>query len=961
MLMAVPKVVRGLVARYKDNEQSYRRDYGETETRREFIDPLFKALGWDIDNSAGHAEAYKDVVHEDAVKIGAATKAPDYSFRIGGTRKFFLEAKRPAVDIHTSADPAFQLRRYAWSAKLPLSVLTNFAEFSIYDCRVKPSQGDKSSVARVLYVTYEDYESRWTEIEQILSKEAVLKGSFDKYATEKGKRGTAEVDEAFLLEIESWRESLAKNIALRNSLDTQELNYAVQQTIDRIVFLRICEDRGIEQYGRLRQLLNGDHTYARLKEIYRYADDRYNSGLFHFRSESGRGAPDALTLDLKLDDKALKDILRHLYYPESPYEFSVLPADILGQVYEQFLGKVIRLTGGGQAKVDEKPDVKKAGGVYYTPTHVVEYIVASTLRPLLVKCNPKQMSGLRVLDPACGSGSFLIGAYQYLLEWLLNWYVNNSPAKHAKGKNPAIYQGPGGMWKLTTGERKRILLENIYGVDVDPQAVEVTKLSLLLKVLEGESEETLGRNFEMFHQRALPDLDQNVKCGNSLVGPDYFSSRFDFGDEEDSRVNPFDWEKEFNSITKAGGFDAVIGNPPYVDSEWMTKTRPEQRQYCSQRYAAASGNWDLFCVFIEKAVGLTRANGKTSFIVPNKLASANYAEGARRVLTSSNRLVSIRDYSSVPVFPVAVYPMVFVSEKSPAKANHKVKFEKMGTGGAEGAVVLRNANLDHKDYFSKPDHGWSVFGDLDGRAIVDVLRRKFKRFDQMATILGAATVSEAYEIGPLLVNKKAGSALRFVNSGTIDRFHFAWGEHECRYLKRTYLHPRISADSLEEVSEKRLHQAQTPKLVIAGMTKVLECAIDSNGEFVAGKSTTVVFAKKHLSYFAAVLNSRLMSFVYEVMFGGDKLAGGYLRVGPPQLSVLPIPDPEKAGQPEKIESLVTRLVRLNDQAATASLPQRRAQLTRQIDALESEIDKLVCQIYELTPQQISVIAKSTGE
>jgi hypothetical protein len=166
-------------------------------------------LGWDVEDKQGYAEAYKDVIHEGAIKIGRATKAPDYCFRIGGERKFFVEAKRPSVNLKDDASPAFQLRRYAWPAKLPLSIVTNFEEFAIYDCREKPAQSDKPSAGRTLYLRYTDYEKQWEEISSIFSKEAVLKGSFDKYAeTQKAGKETAEVDAAFLKEIEGWREML---------------------------------------------------------------------------------------------------------------------------------------------------------------------------------------------------------------------------------------------------------------------------------------------------------------------------------------------------------------------------------------------------------------------------------------------------------------------------------------------------------------------------------------------------------------------------------------------------------------------------------------------------------------------------------------------------------------------------------------------------------------------------------
>ncbi|MBI5797074.1 MAG: N-6 DNA methylase [Planctomycetes bacterium] len=658
--MSVPQELLELVERFNTNREAYRSgQYNETQLRREFIDPFFQLLGWDVNNEKGYAEAYKDVIHEDSIKIGGLTKAPDYCFRIGGVRKFFVETKRPSVNIKEDIDPAFQLRRYAWSAKLPLSILTDFEEFAVYDCRVKPSKTDKASTARIMYVgNCAEFTQHWDEIASIFSRDAVLKGSFDRYAeSSKAKKGTAEVDTAFLKEIESWRDALARNLALRNpDLSQHDLNFAVQRTIDRIIFLRICEDRGIERYGQLMALQNGDRMYERLCELFYRADERYNSGLFHFQKEKDRSeSPDTLTPNLTIDDGALKDIIKNLYYPDSPYEFSVLSADILGQVYEQFLGKVIRLTAGHRAVVEEKPEVRKAGGIYYTPTYIVDYIVKNTVGKLvraenfqpLRKTIPKEISKIRILDPACGSGSFLLGAYQYLLDWHRDWYIANGPEKWATGRSPALYQaqttlpsvgGQGGVWRLTTAERRRILLNNIYGVDIDPQAVEVTKLSLLLKVLEGESEQTIVKQLKMFHERALPDLGNNIKCGNSLIGTDFYNTpltplfrgeKMDsplargaggVSDEERYRINPFDWEKEFPEIIKpapagreqgAGGFDAVIGNPPYIPIEMMSES---QKAYFQQKHHQLERKYDSSIVFILALLQKLKPSGRLGFI-----------------------------------------------------------------------------------------------------------------------------------------------------------------------------------------------------------------------------------------------------------------------------------------------------------------------------------------------------------
>ena len=433
--LAAPKEIVDLVEKFERNLLEYKSStYNEAQTRQEFINPFFKALCWDMDNEQGFSESYKEVIHEASLKVGSTTKAPDYGFRVGTTIKFLVEAKKPSVNLQENPEPAYQLRSYAWNAKLPISILTDFEEFAIYDCRYPPKKTDKADTALLRYFKYDEYLTRWDEIANVFSKKAILQGSFDRYAeANKSKKGIKEVDAAFLDEITSWRESLAHNIALRNmDLSIESLNSCVQSTIDRIVFLRICEDRGIEKYEQLQKIASGENVYAGLCDLFKHADDRYNSGLFHFKKEPGREYPDLLALDLKIDDKILKDITSSLY-PPSPYNFAVISPEILGQVYEQFLGKVIRLTDGHRAKIEDKPEVKKAGGIKYTPAYIVQYIVNGTLGPLLKGKTPIEIAVISVLDPACGSGSFLLVAYKYLLDWHLDWYIKNLAPELDKG------------------------------------------------------------------------------------------------------------------------------------------------------------------------------------------------------------------------------------------------------------------------------------------------------------------------------------------------------------------------------------------------------------------------------------------------------------------------------------------------------------------------------------------------
>ncbi|MCF8338748.1 MAG: N-6 DNA methylase [Bacteroidales bacterium] len=964
--MEAPDKIKALVERFSYNLEAYKKgNYKEYQLRKEFIDPFFECLGWDMENKQGYAEAYKDVQHEASIKVGGATKAPDYCFTINGVRKFFVEAKKPSINIKEDIHPAFQLRRYAWSSKLPLSILTDFEEFAVYDCRQQPNKKDKVSHSRVLYMKYTEYLDRWDEIYGVFAKESILKGSFDKYVeSNKAKKGTAEVDDVFLQEIERWRELLARNIAIRNpALSQRELNYAVQQTIDRIIFLRICEDRGIERDGRLMALCNGHNVYERLFELFRKADEKYNSGLFHFRKEKGRENYDRLTPQLQIDDKVLKDVFKNLYYPDSPYEFSVIPTEILGQVYEQFLGKVIYLTPSNRAKIEEKPEVRKAGGVYYTPTYIVNYIVKGTVGKLVEGKRPGPKGGvskIKILDPACGSGSFLIGAYQFLLDWHRDQYIKDDPEKWTKGRTPRLYQSKSGGWRLTTEERKRILINNIYGVDVDPQAVEVTKLSLLLKVLEGEDEESIGKQLSLFQERILPDLGNNIKCGNSLIGPDLYRQHLEFSEEDIYSVNAFDWNNEFPEIMKDGGFDAVIGNPPYIDSEWMTKYLPLTRSYCNKIYLSATGNWDIFCVFIEKAISLCRHRGLTSMIVPNKLGAAAYAAGARAMISSENTLISIRDYSHVPVFPVSVYPIIYLSQKSEPK-NKAVHYERM-KNTSNNEKIIKTEQLDYKKYFSSSRTGWPIFSDINENGPVERMQSQFPPLESLASVFGAATVSEAYEIQSLIHEcpDERNLGFKVINSGTIDRYNSLWGHKKLRYIGSAYHHPCIPEDKKKYLPKKRREQAEYQKIIVAGMTKHLECMIDDKGDILAGKSTSIIFSPYNLLYLLGILNSSLIDYYFKSVFGGNKMQGGYLNIGPPQLRSIPIRalnvdiKTERDLQTE-MESMVKRIIALHEKLNTTSTPNDKLMIQRQIKAVDDQINHFVYRLYSLTEEEIELI------
>ena len=651
------KKIQELVTRFSEQLTAYKKsDYNETQTRRDFIDPFFKALGWDIDNEQGFAESYREVIHEDRVKVGTATKAPDYSFRLsGGQRLFFVEAKKPSVLIKDDIQPAYQVRRYGWSAKLNVSVITDFEEFAIYDCTKKPIPTDKTSVARVKYITYNDYISEWDFLWNTFSKEAVLKGSFDKFiGGNANKKGTATVDKEFLNSLDQWRTLLAETISKENKqLDEDELNFVVQQTLDRIIFLRICEDRSIEPYGRLKECLNHGDYYENLLLEFKQADDKYNSGLFNFKK-------DQISHQLKINNKTLKTIISQLYYPECPYEFSVLSVEILGSAYEQFLGKTITINSKGKAVIELKPEVRKAGGVYYTPQYIVDYIVLNTIGKLCEKKTPKEVAEIKIVDPACGSGSFLIGAYQFLLNWHKDYYIQN-PNK----KNPLTPEG-----NLTTPEKKKILLNNIFGVDIDTNAVEVTKLSLLLKCMEGETQASIAHQMKMFNERVLPTLDDNIKSGNSLIDTDYYDTQLDFGEER--LIKPFSWQKAYPTIFKNDGFDVVIGNPPYIGVKLQDR---HLKDYVRVKYHHSKGA-DIYVAFIEKGLDIINSKGTLGYIVPNKFFGADYGKLIRKEFKENYQITTILDEKDNKVFHDALISCIALTITKKGNDNILLEFQK---------------------------------------------------------------------------------------------------------------------------------------------------------------------------------------------------------------------------------------------------------------------------------------------
>ncbi len=1014
-------LIARLVKQFHTNRAAYHApNYKEAHARQDLIDPLFIALGWDVHNEERAAPQYRQVILEDSLEIEGedARKAPDYAFRIGETRKFFAEAKKPGVVLKTAAASAYQLRRYAWSAKLPFSLLTDFEELAVYDCRSRPSEKHKASVGRHNFYTFEEYPDRWREIWDVFSREAVWGGSFDQFIQAGKGRGTSEVDAEFLREIEGWRDVLARNMALRNPhLGIDDLNDAVQRTIDRVIFLRMAEDRGIEPYEQLCRLAEKDGVYGELIDLCGKADARYNAGLFDLSPQG-----DLITPKLSVDDKVLKPIITGLYFPQSPYEFSVLPIQVLGNIYEQFLGQVIRLTAAHQAKVEPKPEVRKAGGVFYTPTYIVDYVVTNTVGKLVEGKSPKQLAGdpkgspFRALDMACGSGSFLLGVYQLLLDYYLRWYVEHNPAKHPT----AVWQR-GEEWRLTIAEKKRILTTHIFGVDIDRQAVEVTKLSLLLKVLEGESTETLQMALPGFQERALPNLDNNIKCGNSLIGHDYFTGQLLPNPDELRRVNPFDWEREFPDPMRAGGFDCIVGNPPYIRIQTMKEWAPLEVEIYKESYESASaGNYDIYVVFVEKALSLLNERGRMGFILPHKFFNAQYGEPLRALLAKGQHLSRVVHFGDQQVFAGATtYTCLMFLDKAGRDECQFVKVDDLiawrtTDQAIEGTIPAVNITATEWNFavgksaalFERLGKMLTKLGDVahlyvglqtdaDDVFILEEVRKDKKRVLCQSKGTGQEHWFEDAHLKPFL--KGSLNIRRYCLADVTKRLIFPYEIVEGKsvlieakdYKRRhpltwAYLEEnreRLSSRNKGQMGQewygyvyKKNHtQFGNPKLLVPSIATGSCFAADLDGTFYfvgsggggGGGYGITLLAETNLSYLylLGLLNSSLLSAYLKTI--STPFRGGYIALNRQYIEQLPIrpinfSDPAEAARHDRMVALVKQMLELHKRLAAAKSQSDQELYQRQIDATDKEIDKLVYNLYGLTEEEIRIVEGAQG-
>lgn len=1005
-----------LIGKFEADKEHYlSKGYPEAQARVDFITPLFKALDWDVDNEAGLLHHDREVIVE---RGEAETEGrPDYSFRVGGQTKFFVEAKAPSEPLD-AAKHIIQAKGYAWNTKQVFFViLTDFEEFRFYDASIKPDER-KPNEGLLLELNYATYLSTAERLWEF-SKERVAAGSLDAMLPRdrRTQRLRIPVDEAFLDEMTGWREDLARDIYRNNpDLTAKQLNEVVQRLLDRIVFIRIAEDRRIIEKMQLWVAVQEWKARGGKFHLFDWLND-----LFHRINEDFNGEifKPHLSETIKIDSEVLAKIIERLYPPKSPYRFDVIGVELLGSIYERYLGKTIRPTAK-TVRVEEKPEVRKAGGVYYTPKYIVDYIVKNTVGKVIEGKTPKQIEKIRILDPACGSGSFLIGAFQYLIDYHVRYLTEHPKEAHIHPLFPDLIKGENGEPRLSVIRKAQILRNNLYGVDIDPQAVEITMMSLYLKALEGEKSQLPPKH------ALLPELKYNIICGNSLIGPDIYKDvQLDFfDDEEKERINAFDWfggaapsplaplpqgegrdslasspllageggptesgrvravaaglsrqsrggvkpplhaAPTIPDIMRAGGFDCVIGNPPYVRQEGLS----EFKDYFDRHYDSYESSADLYVYFMERGVSLLRKGGRYSIIVSSSFLRTNFGEALRKFLKETVAVVRVVDFGGLAVFPNAkdTYVCVPLFAKQPQPA--RVEVCKVRSLVSENLDEYVTSNLYPIPHNRLTSEAWSLKNNLEAALFDKIVKagKPLGKYVEGRMYYGIKTgLNEAFELSGVEAkriakkNKRSKVLVKPILGGEdIRRFyvlpqgkHFivvpaGWTrqeilkgkkftgviseKHAWNWFRKKHSHLAAHLAKFEAPCRKRQDQGEfwwelrpcdyyaifeSAKIIFPDICKSPRFHLDASGFFLTNTGYCLGTADRYL---LGILNSRLFWFAISnisIPFGiraGEyryRLIYQYMEKVP--IRPINFSDPLDKARHDRMVELVERMLELN--------------------------------------------------
>lgn len=877
--------------------------YNEAQTKADFIEPLFEAMGWDIANRH-HID---EVTREETI----SRKRVDYGFRINGIPKFYLEAKsfKEGVD-----DPEYikQAITYAWNKDCTWAVLTDFAKVRIFNAEVLT---DDLAQNHLKTIDCREFFNRFDEL-WLLSKESFQQGELDKVAETWGKKlQKSRITDQLLSDFTRFREMLSKSVTKlnqRRNITQKELDESMQRILDRLIFVRSCEDRGLEEPHLIPLVRDWAQAQRRsslvksLRKVFDEFNNSYDSRIFETH----------LCDSLEIDDGVLAEIIEGLKYPHGrlvSYDFAHIEADVLGSIYEQYLSYILRKTKK-RATLTQDEARRREQGIYYTPKFVVDFMVRSTLGEILRKKGVKPEK-IRIVDPACGSGSFLIKAYD-----IMNEYHANHNKGYAQSKLDEL-----GAYST----KLEILRDNIFGVDLDVQAVEIAQLNLLLKVTE--------------KGKRLPILQENIKRGNSLI--------------DEKSVDPdnaFIWKENFPRITEEGWFDVVVSNPPYISAIQLSKLYGEKpKEYWKKRFAGgAQGAYDIFVLFFMKAFEICKDGGYVCLITPNKYLSSPYGAGLRELIAKNYTLVKVVDLSQVRVFKEAsVYPVITIIQKSPPKPEYTIVTQKVFSDSMEDSIQYE---VSSRLLTSLPEYIWGVIIS-NNMKIVEKIFRAGVRLDSVATVQATSTAGEADEYSKLINDK--GRGIRIVNTGTIDRYRTTYGLKQLKDKGRSFSTPFLDI-SKEEVSAERKRLYKHPKILFSKLALRVEAFLDVDGSY-ASINTNCAHSPKDdypLEYLIGLLNSSLMSFAYAELFRGLTMSKGYFQFQAPQLRILPVANASKDNR-QALITLVREISNLNDRlnALGNKETDEKKNVEQSIAKLDSNIDELVFKIYGLTEEEKNVI------
>lgn len=652
MNITVKAEIARLVRSYESNRAEYIKassSFNETEARSGYIDHFFAALGWDVFNTAEKAGRFREVLRETKQPVNNQnTKRPDYEFRLGAERRFFVEAKKPSVSIENNTkaarDAAFQVKRYGWSAGLMISVLTNFEHLVIYDTTAEPDESDTPESARLYKFHYTEYEEKIEEIVALLSREVVYSGEFDEqFAAGTQNRAAEKIDAVFLSQLNRWRIGVSTDLLSKDvGISETDLNEISQRLILRILFLRMCEDRGIQTYERLKDVA-AQNDWATFTTLLVECDKRYDSGLFDTQNDPFHATTNPLTLD----STTVLGIIESLYFPTAPYTFSVIEPEFLGSVYEQFLTERIQIQGGQIVLVKKPENVDR--DIVSTPRPLIDKVVADTLTADLQDLTTEQILQKQLLDPATGSGGFLISALEVLIDVTIAAYQR-------VGDTQAIYEREDG-WHLTFEKKCELLTCCIYGIDRDYLAVEVARFSVLVKLLEHETHNSLPEG-----DAILPRLADNIIFGDSLV-----NERIIADDPSAQILAPaLTWGEDLPAQ-----FDFIVGNPPYLKTEDMVNLEPVEYGFYLRHYKSAYKQFDKAYLFLENAaLRWLRPGGKLGMVVSNKFSHIGAGKKLRRILSSDCVMSHFIDFGNAQLFEgrTTYVCLLFLYKPQPSEA-----------------------------------------------------------------------------------------------------------------------------------------------------------------------------------------------------------------------------------------------------------------------------------------------------